>query len=106
MSTPETDQDTFARAHEVGAAVLDVREPHEYEAGHVAGAVNVPLGQLPARSGEVAGGDTVYVVCQSGGRSAQGVQALLGAGVDAVSVVGGTKDWQAAGRPITVGPTP
>lgn len=106
MRHAETDQDAFAQTHASGACVVDVREPDEYQAGHVPGAVNIPLGEVPGRAAEVADRGTVYVVCQSGGRSAKGVQALWRAGVDAVSVAGGTKQWRAAGRPVTSGPNP
>ncbi|HZI97888.1 MAG TPA: rhodanese-like domain-containing protein, partial [Actinomycetales bacterium] len=93
-------------AHAAGAFVLDVREPHEYEAGHVPGAVNIPLSQLPVRAQELGGHDRVYTVCGSGGRSFRGAEALARAGVTAVNVAGGTKAWQAAGRLTTSGTSP
>ena len=106
MTIEEIDQDRFAQMHAGGAPVVDVREPHEYEAGHVPGAVNIPLGELVARAHELADHDHVYAVCGSGGRSLRGAEALARAGVTAINVAGGTKAWRAAGRPTTPGPTP
>lgn len=106
MTIEEIDTDRFATAHGAGAVVVDVREPHEYEAGHVPGAVNIPLAQLPVRAQELGGHEHVYTVCGSGGRSFRGAEMLARAGVTAVNVAGGTKAWQAAGRPTTPGASP
>ncbi|GAB3269525.1 rhodanese-like domain-containing protein [Kineosporia babensis] len=82
------------------AAILDVREPDEWEAGHVDGAVHIPLMELPARTGELPEGPDgqVYVICRSGGRSARAVAWLGQNGFDAVNVDGGMGAWQAVGR--------
>ncbi|MDH6710084.1 hypothetical protein P3T27_006833 [Kitasatospora sp. MAA19] len=53
--TREIDLDTFAAAWADGGLVLDVREPDEYHAGHVPGALPVPLAKLPTWSGAPAG---------------------------------------------------
>lgn len=82
------------------AWLLDVREPDEWQAGHVPGAVHIPLRQLSLRSGEIPRDETIYVICRSGHRSARVVQALAGAGWQAVNVGGGMHDWAAAGRPM------
>ena len=58
-----------------GATVLDVRESEEYAAGHLPGARLLPLGVLPVRMHELTKDQPVYVVCQSGGRSAQAAAA-------------------------------
>ncbi|WP_323792750.1 rhodanese-like domain-containing protein [Nocardioides sp.] len=82
-----------------GLAVLDVREQAEYDAGHVDGAVHVPLMDLPDRVGEVSQGQTL-VVCRVGGRSAQATGWLAEQGYDVVNLDGGMLDWEAAGRPM------
>jgi len=82
------------------AWLLDVREPAEWVAGHVPGAVHIPLGQLNVRSDEIPRAETIYVICRSGHRSARVVQALAGAGWQAVNVAGGMQHWAAAGRPM------
>jgi rhodanese-related sulfurtransferase len=81
--------------------VIDVRTPPEFQAGHVAGAVNIPLAQVPARAPALAEeGRPIVVVCQHGGRARQGAGLLRGHGVREVSVLqGGTSAWQAQGFP-------
>lgn len=106
MDALEVDLDTFAAAHAAGAVVLDVRNPDEYEAGHVPGAVHIPLGDLAARQDEIPAGDPVYVVCAMGGRSLAATKAMVGAGYSAVSVAGGTKGWIERGNPVVTGTSP
>jgi len=82
-----------------GLVVLDVREPVEWQHGHIDGAVHIPLMQLPQRLAEVPGGQTL-VVCKIGGRSAQAVGYLVQQGIDAVNLDGGMLEWAGAGRPM------
>jgi rhodanese-related sulfurtransferase len=82
-----------------GLHVLDVREPEEWAAGHIDGALHIPLAVLPARLSEVPT-DQTLVVCLVGGRSAQAVMWLQRQGFDAVNLDGGMLDWAAAGRPM------
>jgi rhodanese-related sulfurtransferase len=105
-SSLEVDLDTFAAAHATGAVVLDVRNPDEYESGHVSGAVLIPLGELGARQDDIPGGDPVYVICATGGRSLQATKAMVEAGYPAVSVSGGTKGWIERGHPVVTGTSP
>ena len=104
--TPEINIDQLAGAVTDGAAVIDVREPGEYLAGHVPGAVLIPMGQLPSRTAELDRSAAVYVVCASGNRSAAMTDFLRAAGFDAYSVAGGTSGWSRSGRPVAVGPAP
>jgi rhodanese-related sulfurtransferase len=83
-----------------GVVVVDVREPDEYAGGHVPTAVNIPLGDVRERSPELRGADTVYVICQSGRRSAFACDALESLGITSVNVTGGTSAWIAAGLPV------
>lgn len=85
------------------AYLLDVRENDEWDAGHAPGAVHIPLGTLGDRAAEVPQDQKVYVVCRSGGRSAQAAMALNQAGWDAVNVAGGMQDWAASQRPMESG---
>ncbi|GAA1779871.1 rhodanese-like domain-containing protein [Nocardioides hankookensis] len=82
-----------------GLAVLDVREPFEWEHGHIDGALHIPMNELPGRLDEVGDGQTL-VVCKVGGRSGQVVAWLQQQGYDAVNLDGGMLDWAAAGRPM------
>ena len=80
-------------------AVLDVREPVEWEHGHIEGAVHIPLMDLPTRLPDVPQGH-VLVVCKIGGRSARAVAYLQQQGIDAVNLEDGMVGWADAGRPM------
>lgn len=82
-----------------GLIVLDVREPDEWDAGHIEGSVHIPLMELPQRLDEVPSGQ-LLVVCKVGGRSAQAVGYLVQRGIDAVNLDGGMVEWASAGRPM------
>lgn len=86
--------------------LVDVREPEEYVAGHLPGAINLPLGDLGQRWTEIPAHGDVYVVCASGNRSLHAAQSLRQAGVAATSLAGGTKAWLQAGRPVVQGRSP
>jgi rhodanese-related sulfurtransferase len=86
--------------------VLDVREPREFTGplGHIAGAVLIPLGDLPARIAELDRTRPVVTVCRSGTRSAQAALLLGKAGFVAVAnLAGGMLRWRAAGHPVAGG---
>jgi rhodanese-related sulfurtransferase len=83
-----------------GTPLLDVREPAEYAAGHTPTAELIPMSVLPVRLQDVPRDRRVYVICHSGGRSAQVVGWLNQQGYDAVNVDGGTAAWAMAGGPI------
>lgn len=95
----EIDIHQAATELEQGATFVDVREPDEYAEGHLPGAVNIPMGQLPDRTHELDKLATVHVVCGSGNRSGAMTDYLTGTGFDAVNVAGGTSAWIRAGRP-------
>ncbi|HKT56078.1 MAG TPA: rhodanese-like domain-containing protein [Microbacterium sp.] len=79
--------------------LIDVREADEFAAGHVPGAVNLPMSVIGGRLDELPDG-AFDVICQVGGRSARVVQALEARGYDATNVDGGTGEWAAVGFPI------
>ncbi len=84
-----------------GALTLDVREPDEYGAGHIEGALHVPLGQLTARSGEVPRDRPIVAYCGHGERAATAVSLLERAGADALlNLDGGIDAWRDAGYRI------
>ena len=86
------------------ATILDVREPYEWAAGHIDGAVHVPMNDLPATiaqsPGTIPHDRRVYVVCAVGARSAQVAAWLLRNGYDAANIDGGMHAWVRAGRPV------
>lgn len=94
----------LAQARQSGASVVDVRETDEYAGGHVTGALSVPLGDLTARKAELPKDQTVYLICQGGGRSGKAADLLSAEGYDVRSVAGGTTAWTEAGGQVTAGP--
>jgi rhodanese-related sulfurtransferase len=97
----------LAKAKETNHILLDVREVDEYEAGHVADSLLIPLGELASRIGELtthtaeisSNSDVpIYVICRSGNRSRQASDILIKAGFkDIRNVEGGILAWQEAG---------
>ncbi|MBK3645416.1 MULTISPECIES: rhodanese-like domain-containing protein [Streptomyces] len=84
------------------AVLLDVREPYEWQAGHAPGAVHLSLSALAAGAGLPARAQArpLVVICRSGNRSRQAAELLVARGAQAVDVVGGMRDWAAAGLPV------
>lgn len=87
-----------------GAVVLDVREPEEWVAGHIDGAVHVPMNQVPDRiahqPGPLSPETPIVVVCKVGSRSAHVTAWLNRNGFDAVNLDGGMLAWAGSGRPM------
>ena len=97
-----------------GAVLIDVREPAEFDTGHIASAVNIPRGVLefqvdahpavanvsdPALSHKT---QPIVVYCRTGGRSALAALNLQRMGfTDVRSIAGGITDWANAGLPVT-----
>ncbi len=94
---PQIAVDDLAERHSDGALIVDVRMPDEYAAGHVPGAVLIPLPEVPDRAGELPRDVPVYVICRSGARSQRASEYLRPLGIDAHNVSGGTLAWIEAG---------
>lgn len=73
--------------------IVDVRELHEWNQGHIPGAKHIPLGQLPHRMEELDPEQEWYIICHSGGRSALACEWLEERGLQAVNVAGGMLHW-------------
>ena len=81
--------------------VVDVRSETEYAAGHIKGAVNIPLPHLEDRLGEITAGRPIAVHCEGGYRSAIAASVLQKFGrKDVRDLVGGYKAWLAAKLPV------
>ena len=87
---------TFDRS----VVLLDVREDDEWQRGHAPDAQHIPMGQVPARLGEIDPDAKLFVVCQAGGRSLRVSQYLARNGYAPVNVTGGMLAWAGAGRPV------
>ena len=74
--------------------LVDVREVHEFSAGHLAGSVNIPLGELAGRLAEIAPHDAPVFICRSGTRSLAACELALRAGIAApANLEGGLLAW-------------
>ncbi|MBI1886124.1 MAG: rhodanese-like domain-containing protein [Chloroflexi bacterium] len=82
-------------------AVIDVREPHEYNAGHVPGAKLIPVGTVYARREELPRDRDVIFLCAVGQRSALACEMAAAAGLTRLfNLEGGTDAWIKAGLPV------
>ncbi len=81
--------------------VIDVREPYEREAGHIAGTRHVELVRLSGEAASVAREHPVVFYCRVGARSQMAAQAFRAAGYEAYSMVGGLRRWAQEGRPLS-----
>lgn len=101
-SLPQTDVRALAATLDAGAAplVLDVRGKAEWDAGHLPGAVHIPLAELAARAGELPRERPIAVHCQGGTRSVIASSVLRAKGVmDVTNVRGGYSEWARLGLP-------
>jgi len=77
-----------------GALLVDVRSPEEFDTGHIEGAINIPVGELPQRLTELGDKDEPIVLyCRSGARSARALSLLQRQGFTAVSNLGAMSRW-------------
>lgn len=75
---------------ESNAFIVDVREKHEYEAGHLINAINIPLSELRQRMSEIPTDVPVYLHCRSSQRSYNALMALKNSGYDNVMNISGS----------------
>lgn len=106
MAINEIDVDELDELRAGGAPVIDVRQPDEYEDGHVPGAVLIPLAEVPDRVADFPSDGSALIICRSGARSMKAAEFLAGQGIVATNVAGGTLAWIDAGKPLVTGPTP
>jgi len=95
--SPEIVAELLARGD---AQLVDVREPHEHEAGRIAGARHVVLGALAGEAESIAREKPVVFYCRVGARSAMATQAFAASGWDAYNLSGGIVAWVMAGHHI------
>ncbi|GBD16171.1 Thiosulfate sulfurtransferase GlpE [bacterium HR26] len=100
-AVPEVMPEEALRRQQAGALIVDVREPHEWRAGHIPGAVHIPLDQLATRLGELDAEREIILVCRSGNRSAHAAALLQQAGCRRVyNLSGGLIAWTRHRLPI------
>ncbi|MFF4426862.1 rhodanese-like domain-containing protein [Streptomyces sp. NPDC001549] len=101
MAIPHTLDPAQARTRLQELTVLDVRTPGEYAAGHLPGALNIPLDQISRALPDIrhaADRRGILVVCASGARSDRACRTLAEHGITAATLTGGTGAWSAAGH--------
>lgn len=82
-------------------ALFDVREPHEYNAGHIPNITLIPMNQVPGRINEIPRDKTVILTCRTGNRSGQVADYLRQQGFTNVhNMEGGIVAWEQAGYPV------
>jgi rhodanese-related sulfurtransferase len=96
-----TTEHTAAALADGSATVVDVREAHEREAGHIAGTRHVELERLASQAQTIDPGRPVIFTCRTGSRSLLAAQAFRRAGFDARSMAGGLARWHEEGRPLS-----
>lgn len=81
--------------------ILDVREPSEYAAGHIADVTLIPMNDVPNRLAEIPKDKPVIVTCRSGSRSGQITEFLRKQGYTNIhNMRGGIVAWEQAGYPV------
>ncbi len=104
QAVPEVAPALLAERMAAGAAVIDVRNGSEWEAGHIPGSANLPLGRLTESLDAVPRDRPLVVHCQAGGRASVAIGVLRASGFDDVShLAGDFGEWSAAGRPVESG---
>lgn len=81
--------------------ILDVREDDEWAAGRIEGAIHIPLGDLPARLGELDRDRPVVTVCRTGGRAGKAAEQLTAAGLSTAVMDGGMQQWEREQQPLS-----
>ncbi|HET7433268.1 MAG TPA: molybdopterin-synthase adenylyltransferase MoeB [Thermoanaerobaculia bacterium] len=91
-STEITPQQLSQKKNDV--VMIDVREPYEWQAGHIEGATHIPLGELTKRVAEIPKDQEIVMICRSGARSAHAQHFLLQSGYSRVlNLAGGMQRW-------------
>jgi rhodanese-related sulfurtransferase/DNA-binding transcriptional ArsR family regulator len=100
--------DLLARVRSGDAVVVDLRPAEEYEAGHIAGAISIPLAELEAHLAELPAGVEVVAYCRGPycALAPQGVALLRRAGRRARRLEDGFPEWRLAGLPVVMGSRP
>jgi hydroxyacylglutathione hydrolase/adenylyltransferase/sulfurtransferase len=80
--------------------LIDVREPREFEAGHLRGSRQVGFDHVVSEAGSLDRGKPLVLVCRSGNRSGMVAEAFRADGFDAYHLTGGLLAWEEAGLPL------
>lgn len=95
------DLHTLIKNHNDNFTVVDVRDPEEFAAGHIPGAINLPVADFAAKSDSLNKKNKIIVYCNSGGRSYNAYRKLMKLGYEDINQAL-FADWQAAGLPVAL----
>jgi rhodanese-related sulfurtransferase len=84
------------------AQLIDICSPTEYSAGHVPGAINIPMEQIESRIADLSSHSPVVLICKSGQRAAATAQIVEARRQNVFVLDGGTRAWGATGAPVVV----
>lgn len=93
-----TTDDVKEKLDDEGVQIVDIRRPLQFEQGHIPGALNIPMNELPQQVGEVEWEDEIVVTCPIGQSSVQAAKLIqsfeqVDDGTAVASMAGGYKDW-------------
>ena len=95
---PAIDANTVAANKD--AFIFDVRELHEWQAGHVENSIHMPMGDVVSRISELPSDRQIICICRSGNRSGRVTSYLRRQGYDCVNLTGGAQQWLSSGHPL------
>lgn len=84
----------YQKTNKESLSILDVREIDEYESGHIELSTNMPLSELVENVNHLDKQQEYYVICHSGGRSANACAFLSQEGYNVINVMGGMSAWR------------
>jgi len=101
---PLSSEELMRRLDDPDTLVIDVRPPEEYAAGHIPGALSVPLGELKARVAELSRAPEIVAYCRGPFcvLAPQAIEMLRLAGIHARRLEEGLPEWRLAGLPVEV----
>jgi len=99
MVEERSPEEVKRRIEEGGTQIVDIRSREEYEEGHIPGAINIPMAELPAKVADVEWGDDIVCACPIGQSSVQAAKLIRSfEGVDddaaVTSMAGGYEEWE------------
>ncbi len=80
--------------------LIDVRSPSEFAAGHIPGAINIPMDELETRLGDIRKDRPAILICQSGKRAEMSARLLQDRGYDLRLLNGGVSEWERCGQSV------
>jgi len=97
-----TADDLAKMRNQLAVQLIDICSPTEYAAGHIPGAINIPMEQIDSRIGDLSPTSPVVLICKSGQRAAATAQVVEARRQNVLVLDGGTRAWSAIGGSVVV----